>query len=194
MEEPVLSDEFKTMSRAVEGLSADEVVRAARARAASGRRLLPRDLPRRRTDARRPRRLDGDLLSPRHGRGLRLASRRCGGDLALLRRRAARDHRVRRRARRLRRTISGPTSPGASARNSWCRPAGGRRRQASAPGRSSAAPSRRASPSRGSRWRRPAGSRRPAPPREPRRERPRPRARAREPAHQRLAVVRLPGL
>ena len=90
-----------------------------------------------------------------------------------------------------RRTGSGRTWPAASARRSWFRRMPGRRPPALAPGRSSAARSRRASRSPASRWRRPAGSRRRAAWGRLH-DRLQPRPAARDAADQRLAVARVP--
>ena len=99
------------------------------------------------------------LLSPRRRRGLAMAPGRRGGDLAFLRRRPlvltispdghdAAAHRL------------GPDLASGERPQIVVPAVPGRRQQASAPGRSSAARSRPASSSPVSRWRRPGGSRR----------------------------------
>ena len=125
--------------------------------AASRRRPLSRDVPRR-AHRRRPRRFDGDLLPAGARRALALAPGRCGGGLALLRRRAAGLEMAPGEHGAVERMTLGPDLA-AGERPQAVVPAGHwQAAKASATGRWSAARSRRDLISRASSWRRRTGS------------------------------------
>ena len=167
--------------------------RRPRPRAASGRRLFPRDLPRRGNGCARTRRLDRDLLSPRRRRDVAMAPGRRASRSGTSMPARPLAHALARRPRQCARTVSGTDLAGRRARRrSRCRRAAWQ--SAREPRRLDARRLHRRAGLRVCRLRDGAARLAADGAEARRRGRHRSHPRPRMPAHQRLAVVRLPAL